>query len=112
MRCRRLIRRTFWNESIDRWPLFNDRGDCWRLPYTTPLQRHRTLTLGLAFHSDRLLYRFRAMLRWLGVALTGSDTSSNALFRQPADDYSRRPGQTRRLDLSVDHSIVLMAAAN
>jgi lactate permease len=37
--------------------------------------------LGLAFtHTGRLYPFFAAMLGWLGVALTGSDTSSNALF--------------------------------
>jgi len=38
-------------------------------------------TLGLAFTHTGWLYPFFApMLGWLGVALTGSDTSSNALF--------------------------------
>jgi lactate permease len=38
-------------------------------------------TLGLAFTRTGWLYPFFApMLGWLGVALTGSDTSSNALF--------------------------------
>jgi lactate permease len=39
------------------------------------------VTLGLAFTLTGVLYPFfAAMLGWLGVALTGSDTSSNALF--------------------------------
>jgi lactate permease len=39
------------------------------------------ITLGLAFTRTGVLYPyFAAMLGWLGVALTGSDTSSNALF--------------------------------
>src|SRR5690606_30435474 len=39
------------------------------------------VTLGLAFTRTGVLYPFfAAMLGWLGVALTGSDTSSNALF--------------------------------
>ena len=39
------------------------------------------VTLGLAFTHTGMLYPFfAAMLGWLGVALTGSDTSSNALF--------------------------------
>jgi lactate permease len=39
------------------------------------------VTLGLAFTKTGVLYPFfAAMLGWLGVALTGSDTSSNALF--------------------------------
>ncbi len=38
-------------------------------------------TLGLAFTKTGRLYPFfAAMLGWLGVALTGSDTSSNVLF--------------------------------
>ena len=38
-------------------------------------------TLGLAFTKTGWLYPFFApLLGWLGVALTGSDTSSNALF--------------------------------
>jgi lactate permease len=38
-------------------------------------------TLGLAFtHTGWLYPVFAALLGWLGVALTGSDTSSNALF--------------------------------
>jgi len=38
-------------------------------------------TMGLAFASTGLLFPFfSAMLGWLGVALTGSDTSSNVLF--------------------------------
>jgi lactate permease len=39
------------------------------------------VTFGPAFTRTGVLYAFfAAMLRWLGVALTGSDTSSNALF--------------------------------
>ena len=38
-------------------------------------------TLGLAFTKTGWLYPFfAALLGWLGVALTGSDTSSNVLF--------------------------------
>src|SRR5262249_60860580 len=38
-------------------------------------------TLGLAFaHAGWFYPFFGAMLGWLGVALTGSDTSSNVLF--------------------------------
>ena len=39
------------------------------------------VTLGLAFTHTGVLYPFfAALLGWMGVALTGSDTSSNALF--------------------------------
>ena len=44
-----------------------------------------TVTLGLAFGATGVLFPyFSAMLGWLGVFLTGSDTSSNALFGKPA----------------------------
>ena len=50
------------------------------LAYTTKYSG-ADATLGLAFTHTGWLYPFFApMLGWLGVALTGSDTSSNALF--------------------------------
>jgi lactate permease len=50
------------------------------LAYTTKYSG-TDATLGLAFTHTGWLYPFFApMLGWLGVALTGSDTSSNALF--------------------------------
>ena len=60
-------------------------------------------TLGLAFARTGILYPFfGALLGWLGVALTGSDTSSNVLF-----------GSLQRI--TAEHlgvSPVLMASAN
>jgi len=62
-----------------------------------------TGTLGLAFaHTGRLFPFFSALLGWLGVFLTGSDTSSNALFG------NLQAITAARLGLSP----VLMAAAN
>jgi lactate permease len=60
-------------------------------------------TLGLAFAKTGLLYPFfGAMLGWLGVALTGSDTSSNVLF-----------GSLQRITATqLGLSPTLMAAAN
>jgi lactate permease len=59
--------------------------------------------LGLAFARTGVLYPFfGTMLGWLGVALTGSDTSSNVLFG------SLQTVTARRLGLDP----VLMAAAN
>ncbi len=59
--------------------------------------------LGLAFAHTGLLYPFfGTMLGWLGVALTGSDTSSNVLFG------SLQTITARQLGLDP----VLMAAAN
>jgi lactate permease len=60
-------------------------------------------TLGLAFTRSGSLYPFFApLLGWLGVALTGSDTSSNALF-----------GSLQRITAEqLGLNPVLMAAAN
>ena len=60
-------------------------------------------TLGLAFAGTGVLYPFfGTMLGWLGVALTGSDTSSNVMF-----------GSLQRITAEQLHlSPVLMAAAN
>lgn len=60
-------------------------------------------TLGLAFALTGVLYPFfGTMLGWLGVALTGSDTSSNVLF-----------GSLQRITAEqLDLSPTLMAAAN
>jgi lactate permease len=60
-------------------------------------------TLGLAFARTGILYPFfGTLLGWLGVALTGSDTSSNVLF-----------GSLQRISAQqLGLSPVLMAAAN
>ncbi|AMY08929.1 Glycolate permease GlcA [Luteitalea pratensis] len=60
-------------------------------------------TLGLAFAGTGVLYPFfGTMLGWLGVALTGSDTSSNVLF-----------GSLQRITAEqLGLSPVLMAASN
>lgn len=60
-------------------------------------------TLGLAFAKTGFLYPFfGTMLGWLGVALTGSDTSSNVLF-----------GSLQKITATqLGLSPVLMAAAN
>jgi lactate permease len=60
-------------------------------------------TLGLAFANTGLLYPlFGTMLGWLGVALTGSDTSSNVLF-----------GSLQRITAEqLGLSPILMSAAN
>ena len=62
-----------------------------------------TATLGLAFAATGALFPFfSAMLGWLGVFLTGSDTSANALFG------NLQVVTAGRLDLNP----VLMAASN
>ncbi|WP_426436821.1 L-lactate permease [Bradyrhizobium genosp. P] len=60
-------------------------------------------TLGLAFAATGVLYPFfGTLLGWLGVALTGSDTSSNILFGNLQKITSQQLGL----------SPILMAAAN
>ena len=50
-------------------------------------------TLGLAFtHTGGLYPFFAPLLGWLGVALTGSDTSSQRAVRQLAADHGRAAG--------------------
>jgi len=62
-----------------------------------------TATLGLAFAATGAMFPFfSALLGWLGVFLTGSDTSSNALFGTLQVVTAEKLGQNP----------VLMAAAN
>lgn len=62
-----------------------------------------TATLGLAFAATGVLFPFfSAMLGWLGVFLTGSDTSANALFGNLQVVTAERLGM----------SPILMAASN
>ena len=62
-----------------RWPLFTIA--CMLAIAFTTRYSGMDATLGLAFTQTGWLYPlFAALLGWLGVALTGSDTSSNALF--------------------------------
>ena len=72
------------------------------LGYTTRYSGEDAI-LGLAFAHTGVAYPFfAAMLGWLGVALTGSDTSSNVLF-----------GSLQRITASsLGLNPVLMAAAN
>ena len=54
-----------------------------------------TATLGLVFAATGVAFPFfSALLGWLGVFLTGSDTSANAPVRQPAGGY-RRPARAQ-----------------
>jgi lactate permease len=70
-------------------------------------------TLGLAFtRTGRLYPLFAALLGWLGVALTGSDTSSNALFGSLQTITARRLVDTGVLPLGEQQAMVLLAGAN
>jgi lactate permease len=62
-----------------------------------------TATLGLAFASTgRAFPYFSAMLGWLGVFLTGSDTSSNALFGSLQQVTAHRLGLNSALMASAN----------
>jgi lactate permease len=70
-------------------------------------------TLGLAFtHTGRAYPLFAALLGWLGVALTGSDTSANALFGGLQTVTARRLVDGGVLPLGHEQAAVLLAAAN
>jgi lactate permease len=70
-------------------------------------------TLGLAFTRTGWVYPvFAALLGWLGVALTGSDTSSNALFGSLQTITASRLHDQYLSHMTVDQAKLLMAAAN
>jgi lactate permease len=72
-------------------------------------------TLGLAFTRTGWLYPFcAALLGWLGVALTGSDTSSNALFGSLQKITAEQLVRNGVLPASVTEAqaVVLLATAN
>jgi lactate permease len=70
-------------------------------------------TLGIAFtHTGWLYPLFAALLGWLGVALTGSDTSSNALFGSLQTITADRLVDTGVLELDQTQARVLLAASN
>ena len=72
----RIFRDTCW---AMRWPLFTI-ASMLAIAYVTRYSG-MDATMGLMFtKSGGLFPLFAALLGWLGVALTGSDTSSNALF--------------------------------
>jgi lactate permease len=70
-------------------------------------------TLGLAFTRTGWIYpMFAALLGWLGVALTGSDTSSNALFGNLQTITASKLVDAGALPLSADQAKILLASAN
>jgi lactate permease len=94
-----------------RWPLFTIAAML-AIAYTTRYSG-TDATLGLAFTRTGVLYPFfAAMLGWLGVALTGSDTSSNALFGSLQKITAEGLVQRGVLNLPTEQASILMAAAN
>jgi lactate permease len=94
-----------------RWPLFTI-AVMLAIAYTTRYSG-TDATLGLAFTRTGMLYPFfAAMLGWLGVALTGSDTSSNALFGSLQKITAEGLVSRGVLHLNAEQASILMAAAN
>jgi lactate permease len=104
----RILAETTWKM---RWPLFTI-ACMLAIAFTT---RYSGLdaTLGLAFTKTGVLYPiFAALLGWLGVALTGSDTSANALFGSLQTITARRLVADGVLPLTKDQAMLLLASAN
>jgi len=94
-----------------RWPMFTIA--CMLAIAFTTRYSGMDATLGLAFTKTGFIYPlFAALLGWLGVALTGSDTSSNALFGSLQTITARRLVADGVLPLTDHQAMVLMASAN
>jgi lactate permease len=94
-----------------RWPLFTIA--CMLAIAFTTRYSGMDATLGLAFTRTGVLYPlFAALLGWLGVALTGSDTSSNALFGSLQTITASRLVSDGVLPLSELQAKILLASAN
>src|SRR5438094_9090186 len=94
-----------------RWPLFTI-ACMLALAYVTRYSG-MDATLGLTFTRTGWLYPFfAAFLGWLGVALTGSDTSSNALFGSLQKLTAQGLVRNQVLPLSNLQAIVLLTTAN
>ena len=95
-----------------RWPLFTIA--CMLAIAFTTRYSGMDATLGLAFTRTGCLYPlFAALLGWLGVALTGSDTSSNALFGSlQTITASATRGRAASLPLDIHQAKILLATAN
>jgi lactate permease len=94
-----------------RWPLFTIA--CMLAIAFTTRYSGMDATLGIAFTRTGYLYPlFAAMLGWLGVALTGSDTSSNALFGSMQTITARRLVADGILPLGQPQAMILLASAN
>ncbi len=94
-----------------RWPLFTI-ACMLAIAYTTRYSG-MDATLGLAFTRTGWIYPlFAALLGWLGVALTGSDTSSNALFGGLQTITAGRLVADGVLPLTDHQAKILLATAN
>jgi len=93
------------------WPLFTIA--CMLAIAFTTRYSGMDSTLGLAFtHTGYFYPLFAALLGWLGVALTGSDTSSNALFGSLQTITAGQLVQQGYLPLTESQAGILLATAN
>jgi lactate permease len=94
-----------------RWPLVTI-ATMLGIAYTTRYSG-MDATLGLAFtHTGAVYPLFAALLGWLGVALTGSDTASNSMFGGLQTVTASRLAANHVLPLDVGQAQILLAAAN
>ena len=104
----RVFGHTCWHM---RWPLFTI-ACMLAIAYVTRYSG-MDATMGLAFtHTGWLYPLFAALLGWLGVALTGSDTSSNALFGSLQTITATQLVDQGVLPLTDAQARVLLASAN
>src|SRR5207253_5952074 len=104
----RLLGLTCWRM---RWPLVTI-ACMLALAFTTRYSG-MDATLGLAFTKTGWVYPlFAALLGWLGVALTGSDTGANALFGSLQTITARRLVADGVLPLTEPQAALLLASAN
>jgi lactate permease len=103
-----IFRNTCWSM---RWPLFTI-ACMLAIAYVTRYSG-MDATMGLAFtHTGWLYPLFAALLGWLGVALTGSDTSSNALFGSLQTITASQLVEQGILPLDEGQARLLLATAN
>jgi lactate permease len=103
-----ILQKTCWDM---RWPLFTI-ACMLAIAYVTRYSG-MDATMGLAFTRTGALYPlFAALLGWLGVALTGSDTSSNALFGSLQTITADQLCSQNVLPLNPDQAKLLLASAN
>jgi lactate permease len=94
-----------------RWPLFTIA--CMLAIAFTTRYSGMDATLGMAFTKTGVIYPlFAALLGWLGVALTGSDTSANALFGSLQTITAERLVNDGLLPLDPMQAKILLATAN
>src|SRR5262249_57064346 len=94
-----------------RWPLVTIAAML-AIAFTTPYSGMDT-TMGLAMTRTGAIYPlFAALLGWLGVALTGSDTASNAMFGGLQVVTATRLAESGGLALDPDRAAILLGAGN